>query len=158
MTDLTTITDKLAEALDFALKYGTTENSVQGRTAIQKGQSALAAYASQQAEPSEARVEAAVKALLARRELELEDLTDKAREHYFEDARAVLQAADAVSAVPDGFALVPEKATPLIREALRIGMRREVPDDELCDIRWRAAIAAAAPSRQPGEQKRGQPS
>ena len=60
------------------------------------------------------------------------------------DARAVLQAADAVSAgTPDGYVLVPEKATPLIREALRIGMRREVPNDDLCDIRWRAAIAAA---------------
>lgn len=57
--------------------------------------------------------------------------------------RAVLQAADSVGAVPDGFVLVPDKATPLIREALRIGMRREVPNDELCDIRWRAAIAAA---------------
>lgn len=54
-------------------------------------------------------------------------------------------------AVPDGYVLVPEKATPLIREALRIGMRREVPNDDLCDIRWRAAIAAAAP----GEQKGG---
>ena len=49
-------------------------------------------------EPSEARVEAAAKALLARRELKLGDLTDKAREHYLEDVRAVLQAADAVSA------------------------------------------------------------
>lgn len=103
-------------------------------------------------EPSDARVEVAAKALLARRELKLEHLTDKAREHYLEDVRAVLQAADAVSAgVPDGCVLVPEKATPLIREALRIGMRREVPNDELCDIRWRAAIAAAAP----GEQKGG---
>ena len=64
--------------------------------------------------------------------------------------RAALQAADAVSAVPDGFALVREKATPLIREALRIGMRREVPCDDLCDIRWRAAIAAAKDSEQKG--------
>ena len=46
----------------------------------------------------------------------------------------------------NGYVLVPEKATPLIREALRIGMRREVPNDELCDIRWRAAIAAAQDS------------
>lgn len=102
-----------------------------------------------QAEPSDAMVEAAAKALLARRELKLEDLTNKAREHYLGDARAVLQAADAVSAgAPDGYVLVPEKATPLIREALRIGMRREVPNDDLCDIRWRAAIAAAQGSEQ----------
>ena len=135
-----------------------------------RDRAALAAYASQQAEPSsgssaaapglcsgssepsDARVEAAAKALLARRELKLEHLTDKAREHYLEDVRAVLKAADAVSAVavPDGFVLVPDKATPLIREALRIGMRREVPSDELCDIRWRAAIAAAKDSEQKG--------
>lgn len=46
-------------------------------------------------ERGDARVEAAAKALLARRELKLEDLTDKAREHYLADVCAVLAAADA---------------------------------------------------------------
>ena len=98
----------------------------------------------QQAEPSDARVGAAAMAL-ARMSYGHQALDSDAAE-WREHARAVLQAADAVSAVPDGFVLVREKATPLIREALRIGMRREVPNDELCDIRWRAAIAAAAAS------------
>ena len=96
--------------------------------------------------PSDARVEAGAKALAAIWEPSWEEIAEDQKEGYRDEARAVLKAADAVSAVPDGFVLVREKATPLIREALRIGMRREVPNDELCDIRWRAAIAAAAAS------------
>ena len=102
--------------------------------------------------PSDARVEAGAMALAAIWEGSWGEVPKDMKEGLLHEARAVLQAADAVSAVPDGFVLVREKATPLIREALRIGMRREVPNDELCDIRWRAAIAAAAPG---SEQKEG---
>lgn len=160
---MTTITDKLAlppfiraevEKAIEAAKNQRGMSTHDGKATI--GHDKLAyllavidAHASQQAAPSEERVEAAAMAL-ARMSYGHQALDSDAAE-WREHARAVLQAADAVSAVPDGYVLVPEKATPLIREALRIGMRREVPSDELCDIRWRAAIAAAAP----GEQKGG---
>lgn len=45
--------------------------------------------------------------------------------------------------VPDGYALVPVKATPAIIHALRTGGRRDYPSDELCEVRWAAAIAVA---------------
>lgn len=49
-------------------------------------------------EPSAERVEAGAKALVARRGLDwTESLTDKTREHYREDASAVLIAADAAT-------------------------------------------------------------
>ena len=157
---MTTITNKLAEALELAREWFRHEDPNIGPQAfevVEAADAALAAYASKQAEPSsgsdaaapvvagpsDARVEAAAMAL-ARMSYGHQALDSDAAE-WREHARAVLKAADAVSAVPDGFVLVREKATPLIREALRIGMRREVPNDELCDIRWRAAIAAASP-------------
>lgn len=45
-------------------------------------------------------------------------------------------------AVLEGFALVPIKATPEIRAALRLGSRKDYPSDEMCNVRWAAAIAA----------------
>ena len=44
--------------------------------------------------------------------------------------------------VPDGCVVVPRKATAEIRTALRASVRRDWPSDELCNVRWAAAIAA----------------
>ena len=43
--------------------------------------------------------------------------------------------------VPDGCVVVPMKATAEIRTALRVSGRRDWPSDELCNVRWAAAIA-----------------
>lgn len=42
-----------------------------------------------------------------------------------------------------GWRLVPEKPTPEICDALRVGSRRDVPSDQLCEVRYRAMLAAA---------------
>lgn len=41
-------------------------------------------------------------------------------------------------------ALVPVRASPAICEALRTGSLRDVPSDELCRVRWAAAVACAS--------------
>lgn len=53
----------------------------------------------------------------------------------------------AAQTVPEGFALVPIKATPEIRDALRLGSRKDCPSDEMCNVRWAAAIAARPQSK-----------
>lgn len=150
---MTTITDKLAEAPmsarnlielcrdALAEELGAWDIDPPLHHVKEAHDACVVWLASQQAEPSEAMVEAGKAAALASMQ---EAGIYMSNSWLTEMIGAVLQAADAVSAgAPDGYVLVPEKATPLIREALRIGMRREVPNDELCDIRWRAAIAAA---------------
>lgn len=47
------------------------------------------------------------------------------------------------NATPPGWKLVPVSATTEIRNALRTGSRKDYPSDELCNVRWAAAIAAA---------------
>lgn len=39
--------------------------------------------------------------------------------------------------------LVPKKPTPEMCDALRIGSRRDVPGNPLCETRWAAALARA---------------
>lgn len=46
-------------------------------------------------------------------------------------------------AVREGWQLVPQKATPAIRDALRLSGRKDYPSDELCNVRWAAALAKA---------------
>lgn len=41
------------------------------------------------------------------------------------------------------YVLVPKRPTKEIRDALRLGSRRDCPSDELCAVRWTAALAAA---------------
>lgn len=41
------------------------------------------------------------------------------------------------------YVLVPKEPTDAIRKALRTGSRKDYPSDELCDVRWCAAIATA---------------
>lgn len=72
---------------DIKAVFAAAPQAAQAQAEPSSGSSAAAPVV---AGPSDAMVEAAAKALLARRELKLEHLTDKAREHYLEDARAAL--------------------------------------------------------------------
>ena len=116
---MTTITDKLAEALRNLRALYDTDEGCRSTPEYIAATEALAAYASQRAEPSsgsnsaapvvtpsDARVEAGAMGLAAhcqrenptRKPLEWGGLADHERESARADARAVLQAADAVSA------------------------------------------------------------
>lgn len=57
------------------------------------------------------------------------------------------QAAQPQPSVAD-WVMVPRKPTQAMRDALRIGSRRDCPSDELCNVRY-AAMLAAAPQEKP---------
>lgn len=44
---------------------------------------------------------------------------------------------------PTGWRLMPERPTPEMLGALRVGSSRDVPSDQLCDVRYRALLASA---------------
>ena len=113
---MTTITDKLAEAIElvedamaYVPEYFANKHGMNRRMAAMKDE--FAAYASQQGEPSsgsnaaapvvvepsDARVEAAAKAIADVSEAGWLTLEERHQDEYRSEARAVLKAADAVS-------------------------------------------------------------
>lgn len=118
---------------------------------------ALAAFASQQAEPSEARVEAGARALAAIWEGAWGAVPNDMKEGLLHEARAVLKAADAVSAgvVPEGMKLVPDwKGYALLGTGRYLLDNSDAPAD--ADLGAELIISLASEADRSGGRKIGE--
>ena len=73
---------------------------------------------------------------------EVRELVEKLKNGNVIDWKAADLIERLAARVPDGCVVVPRKATAEIRTALRVSGRMDWPSDELCNVRWAAAIAA----------------
>lgn len=69
---------------------------------------------------------------------------DQARAAAMAEGELMRAEIDRLTAARDGWQLAPIEPTPEILDALRTGSRKDWPSDDLCRVRWAAAMAVAA--------------